>query len=89
MTTKFDVLRRRELEILYLPGIFHVYVLWRFNEHGLSDWDKFSEENNQKKWSYKEIDTTNSETGLAGIVDEFLTNSEASLARTIQNLRTL
>ncbi len=86
---KFDVLRRRELEILYIPGIFHVHVLWRFNVQGLSDWDTFAEEPNQKNWSYKETNATDAEADLAGIVDEFLTNSETAITKTVRNLKAL
>ena len=89
LNPKFNVLRRRELEILYVPGVFHVYFLWRFNAQGLSDWDTFSDKRLQKNWSYKEVSVCEEGTGRSDIIDKFLTDSEATIATTVRNLKAL
>ena len=84
---KFPVLRRQELEVLFVPGLFDVFVFWRRSAHGLTDWGVYGDSQEISKWSYRRLDVLTAKDGLLAIVEEFLDGCDASVSRTVKNLR--
>lgn len=87
LNPKFGILRRREIEFLYVPGVFKIFVFWRTNQQGLSDWNEYTSKKPNENWAHKELDTSNVHQSLDDILTKFLDASETAVTRTIQNLR--
>ncbi|MBU2982432.1 caspase family protein [Lentibacter algarum] len=86
LTPKFEILRRCELELCFVPGLLEMHYFSRWNVQGFSDWGEFTDEKKDQRWTLAKVDREGLKAQLDKLLDGFFDRSIEAVSRTVKNL---